>query len=218
MEDEAVVTVPVSRPRTSSLFTALVVTNTATLILGMLVYGEPFRFWEFAYSYLGGTLTTNGRPNGPARLVFGLGMVGCGFIMFAISANFRLDTRASHPRLKARLCFFAGLGYFIIIYPYNVHNTIHSVGSALVFGCLWGVASLLLIEGRTIRSRRRFVACQLSLQGSILAYAVTWVLGAQMAQVIQKAAVFALIIVLRVASSVPREVPAPGGGLAADKG
>ena len=191
--------------------------NIAALLLGMLVYGEPFRFWEFAYSWLGGTVTTNGHPNVPARLVFGLGMVSSGFIMFAIGSNFRLDTRAAHHILKSWLCVASGVGYFIIIYPYDIHNSIHSVGSALVFGGLWGVASLLLVEGKAWWSRAWFVTCQLSLQGSILTYAVTWALDADVKQVTQKAAVFALIIILRVASSVPKEVRAEALGLAIDE-
>jgi len=190
-----------------SLFLILVITNITTMAVGMLFYGEPFKFWKDAISYLGATKTLNGYPNRTSFFIFALGMGFSAILMFKIASAFYRGKNIEHPVLKRYFSFFAGLGFFIIIFPCNVNNSIHSVGGALVFGDLWGLTLLMLIEAGELPGVKYLSLYHFFLHTSVLAYAFNFVIQSGIMQITQKFAVFSLIVVLKLTTALYRLHP-----------
>ena len=191
-----------------SLFLILVITNITTMAVGMLFYGEPFNFWQDAISYLGATKTVNGYPNTTSFFIFALGMGFSGILMLKIASLFYRDSNIEHHALKRYFSFFAGLGFFIIIFPCNINNGIHSIGGALLFGDLWGITLLLLIEAKKLPGVKYISLYHFILHITVLTYAFNFVIQSGIMQITQKFAVFSLIAVLKLTTALYKLYPA----------
>lgn len=181
----------------SRLFARLIFLIMATFILGMLVYGGTFSFWNSAFSDLGSTVTPEGNSNMPACVVFMTGMVLSGITLLRISKRFAREKGLAHHKLKAHFSLLGGLGCFIFIFPHNINNDIHMVGAALFVASIWSLGTLLLIESRKTVNRERNILLQTILQSTVISYAVTFFADLPHKNIAQKFAVFGLIFVLR---------------------
>ncbi|RKX85024.1 MAG: hypothetical protein DRP57_04705 [Spirochaetes bacterium] len=190
-----------------SLFFRLVIINITTMAAGMLFYGEPFKFWQDAISYLGATKTVKGYPNRTSFFIFALGMGISGVLMFKIASIFHRHKNIEHPILKRDLSFSAGLGFFIIIFPCNTNNSIHSIGGALLFGDLWGLTLIMLIEAGKLPGAKYISIYHFILHTTVLAYAFNFVIQSGIMQITQKFAVFSLITVLKLTTALYRLSP-----------
>lgn len=180
-------------------FRKLLLTDLSVIILCIIFYGGRFDFWNDAFSYFGTTVTPAGYPNISSMLIFMSGLAASSIFCFKISRSFFPLQQVPHARLKHHLFKFTGIGYLIMMMPCNLYNTIHSIGSALVFGTLWLLAVLLLTEMKHPLKPFRYYLSQLLLQGTILPYAYTYVTKAVIDQVFQKFAVIGLILTLSFA-------------------
>ncbi len=199
--------IPICNKRTDTLFLLLVVVNIVSMAAGMLLYGEPFNFWKDAISYLGATKTVNGYPNYRSFFIFALGMGLSGFIMMKIAFIFHRNYKINYHGLKRNLALFAGTGFFVIIFPCNINNSIHSAGGALLFGDLWGLTLLFLIEAGKLPGAGHITIYHIILHSTVLAYAFNFVIQSGILQITQKFAVFSLIVILKLTTSLYRLTP-----------
>ena len=199
--------VPICNREIDSTFLKMSVINISSMIIGMLLYGErreAFNFWMDPISFLGATETANGHKNTASLIVFVLGMVISGLLMLRIASLFRRHEEIQHHRLKSYLSIGAALGFFIITYPCNINNNIHSVGGALLFGDLWGITLLFLLEVPSIEGAPHAVLYHFILHSTVLTYAFNFVIKSNIQQITQKFAILSLIIVLKATTSLYR--------------
>lgn len=182
-------------PTIARRLTIVITILLAAITLGIIFYREPFRFWKYPLSNLGATVTQHGLPNFRSIFFFDSGMIISGVIMFAVSARFAAS-KVDHRRIKRGLTFLCGIGFFVIIFPYNINDNIHMVGGGAVFGSLWGLTLVFLLELRRAVGWLRFVLLQLPLQITILPYAALFMLGVPIKQAFQKPAVAGLMLTL----------------------
>jgi hypothetical protein len=185
----------------SNLFSFLVIIIIGTFCLGMLTFGEPFLFWKYPFSDLGSTVTQNGMSNRYSCFILVLGMFLSGYLLWKISVCFKEDPAIIHYQLKRYLCISAGIGCFVFVFPHNINNDIHMIGAAIMVASFWALAALLLLEARKHIPTEKFILQQSILQGTVLTYAVTYVMDSPIKNIAQKFAILGLMIVLKIATS-----------------
>jgi len=168
-------------------------------ILGALTYGEKFRFWDYAYSYLGMIKTPNGNGNTISFFIYAAGCIMNSVICFKVSNS--LTGQLNKIFFKA-----CGAGYILLVLPCDVINSIHCLGGALVVGSLW-FFSIIGING-IYRSGHKLRALLyfLVLNGTVLPYAFMHFVRSPYEQIAQKPALLGLILVMKlIISEMTRE-------------
>lgn len=168
------------------------------ITLGIIFYRQPFKLFHYPLSNLGATRSPAGLANVPSIVFFDSSMILSGILMFSISARFGASD-VDHLLPKRGLTLLSGVGFFVIIFPYNINDPIHMAGGAALFGGLWGLTVLLLLELRRPIGTLRFTLLQLLLQGTILPYAALVMINLPIKQAFQKPAVLGLMASLRIA-------------------
>lgn len=189
----------------NQLFSTIILINLAALVISMYTYGEKFLFWKYAFSYLGGINTVNGKPNYLSAVIFVASMIASGILCLQILSA---TGRKRNPGHKAGRFFLktCTAGYFTIIVPYDVLDIVHVAGSAAVFGGLWFFINILLWEIRKNGEKGKFLLFQLLLQGTILPYAFLYVINSPLRETAQKFAIAGLMLALKLAvNNVPVE-------------
>lgn len=185
----------VSIERLCNYFNILLYSNVATILLSILLFAEDFSFWKHAVSDLGTTVLEDGKTNYKSAFIFSVGMILCGIVCVQIyKALYAFSIR--QKKLKIVLLKFTSLGYFVIVTPYNISNIIHSLGASLVFGSLYLLAVVLLLEVKDQGKKAKFVFYQVLLQATVIPYAVLFFLYLPARQSAQKFAVAGLILSL----------------------
>lgn len=179
-------------PSIQRRLSAVLATVFSVLTIGIILYREPFKFWQYPLSDLGATLTQDGLPNVVPLVLFDTGMISCAVVMFSISTLFATSD-VEHRKLKRLLALICAFGFVVIIFPYNVNDPIHMTGGGAVFGGMWGLFLLLLLELRSRIGGARFWLLQLLLQGTLLPYAVMFAIGPPIQQAYQKPAVIGML-------------------------
>jgi hypothetical protein len=113
-----------------------------------------------------------------------------------------------HNELKQILTLWCGMGLFIAVYPHDANKAIHTLGAGLFVAALYILENLLLAEMKD--GLTHFHLLELLLHGTVLPYAVTYVLGVAARQTCQKLCVLGLLLVLNGCLHL---VPAPVAGL-----
>jgi hypothetical protein len=176
------------------------------LILGMIFYGEKFLFWEYPFSSLGATRTIHGFDNNVSRCIFDSSMALSGIMLLLISKNIRYSReKVVHSSQKEMLCLIGGIGFIIMLYPHNINNFIHSIGSGFAVGSLWLLSIIYLHELQETKLKSMAGPLRILLQGTLLPYALTFFLNMSIKQYCQKFAVFGVIFVLRAATQLCRK-------------
>jgi hypothetical membrane protein len=188
-------------PKINKFLTYLLSLNILVFILGMLTYGERYQFWEDALSYLGGIKTLAGDPNILSWLIFTFGMILSGILCLYIWFLLNREDEMEHSKFKGYLFLICGIGYFIMIMPHDINNSIHVIGTALVFGMLWLYAVILLIELNHRIEQYKILLFHLFLQGTVLPYAFLYFIDSPIQVQSQKFAVIGLMLVLKLANS-----------------
>ncbi len=175
------------------------------IILGMIFYGEKFLFWEYPVSSLGATVTVNGYDNSTSQCIFDSGMAISGIMLILLSKDIRYTHDiVTHSTQKELLCRIGGIGFFIMLYPHNINNFIHSIGSGFAVGSLWLSSMIYLHELQEAGYKKIAPPLQFLLQGTLLPYAMTFFFNVSIKQYNQKFAVFGVILVLRIATQFCR--------------
>jgi len=190
-------------PKISSLFSLVILLVISTFGLSMVTYNESVNLRDFALSDLGCTVTPQGKSNAISCFIFALGMFITSYILLRIAVYFRQDNSIIHYHLKHYLCLMGSVGSFGFIFPWNLNDNIHMIGAGLMVAALWAIGGLLLFEARKFISFGRFLLLQLILQGTVLTYAVTFVVDSPIRNIPQKFAVLGLIFVLKIATASP---------------
>jgi len=181
----------VKHHRLSHLMNIFLANTIIIFILGALTYGEKFRFWDYAYSYLGMMKTPGGNVNTLSFIIYVTGCMLNSVICFKISNN----VTGQLNKIFFKMC---GAGYLLLMLPCDIINSIHSAGGTLVVGSLWLFTVISISDiyhsGRKLRAVLYFVL----LSGTVLPYAFMHFVNSSYEQIAQKPALLGLIIVLKL--------------------
>jgi len=186
---------------TSQLFALVFYLFIVTIFLSMINYGEPFIFSEYAISDLGTTLTKTNQSNTVCFAIFGIGMISCGMIMLKLFRKFINNPNIMNVKIKQYLLLLTAFGFFLILYPYNLNNTIHSIGAGLIVGSLWALEGLFLIELVKLTKALKYFLYLSLLQVSVLGYAYLYFINSPLRQNFQKLSVFFLLLIMKIITS-----------------
>lgn len=172
-----------------------------TLGLAIVFYGEPFLFWQHAFSDLGNTVTRQGQPNVVPRLIFSLGMIVESFVMLSIRAQYSGELSFRNQRIKSWLALLGAVGFLVAIVPNDHFHAIHSVGVGLVVGVLYFFAMFFHFELKGVLSKWQFYADIVLLQIAVFPYAVSFFADWASKQSYQKICIMGVFYVLLKAAS-----------------
>ena len=141
-----------------------------------------------------------GIPNTMSWLIFSCGMILCSILCFYISSLLRDEDEMEHLRFKRYLFLICGIGYLIILMPYNINNSIHAIGAALIFCMLWILTVILLKELSHRIENYKLLFYHLVLQGTVLPYAFFYFIKSPIQKQVQKFAVIGLMLILKLVS------------------
>ena len=194
--------IPICNKEIETIFSKITVITLLTIAIGIVFYGEKFNFWMNPISDLGVTATLHGHSNLLSFFIFTIGMLACGILMLKISTSFKESIYIRHHKLKYYLSLISSFGFFIITYPHNINNNIHSVGGTLLFGGLWGLTLLFLIEAYSIKKHLQVTLYHFILHSTIITYAFNFAIKSQIEQITQKFAILGLMLILKLSSSL----------------
>jgi len=189
----------------SGYFYLLILEMVVTLALAVVLYGEPFRFWEYAFSDLGSTATWGGKVNAASRLVFTLGGLGASWIMLQIWAAYTGKIRFRNQRIKRNLGVLGTVGYLFSSVPNSLHHVLHTFGVVMAVTALVLFTLLFLGELRERMPRWRIVLDAGALLSVVLAYAVAFFGDWPAKQEFQKACILVVFYMALRAVSVSEE-------------
>lgn len=199
----------VCTPGISKLLSILIFLICLGLILAIVTYRGSFSVWKYPLSDLGTLYTEHNKPNLLSRLIFDITMVISGFIMIKICSDFASNPSLRHSGMKSALTFICALGFFILIFPYDVINYIHEAGATFVFGSFWIMVFEFSMELKHSSSTLRFLLSQIVLQGTVLPYALLFTIGTPLEEAVQKFAVAGLMFALWLTTrqmSIPKAI------------
>jgi hypothetical protein len=187
--------------RINKLLTYFLCLNGTAFVLGIITYGEKFLLWKYPLSFIGGTKTVTGIANTASWLIFSCGMILCSIVCFYISFLLRGENELKHHKFKQYLFLICGIGYLIILMPYNINNNIHAIGAGLIFGILWFLTVVFIAELNQIIKNYKILLYHLFLQGTVLPYAFLYFIHSPLQKQVQKIAVIGLMLVLKLVSA-----------------
>lgn len=163
-------------------------------ILGLITYSEKFDFRADPLSVLGEIYPQKTNSNMLAFGIFLAGMLLCSLLSFSISQE--LKDFYGHNLFK-----IAGTGFFLLAFPSNHFNLLHSLGGALTVGSLWWFCVTILNDLFKRSGKIKIIIYHILLQGTVLPYAFLYFAGVSGRQAAQKFAVLGLILVLKFTTS-----------------
>jgi len=170
---------------------------TVTLLISWLLY-DSFDFWDEPFSNFGSTVNRQGNSNALVMLLYSTGMILCGVFMFLVGKEFKSNHDISYRRAKYLLSMITGTGFIISIYPHNINNFIHSIGSALMTAGLFFLTNVFFYEVREIMKFWEYLIYIALFVSTILIYAFLYMINSPAKQVAQKFAFISLIIIVKV--------------------
>ncbi len=201
--------IPICNREIETIFSKMTVITLLTMAVGILFYGEKFNFWTNPISDLGVTVTAHGHSNLASLAIFAIGMLSSGILMLKIAIIFKENIYLQYHKFKYYISIMTAFGFFIITYPHNINNNIHSIGGALLFGGLWGLTLLFLIEAHSIKKTSHLILYHLILHSTVLTYAFNFVIKSRIEQITQKIAILSLMIILKLSTSFHKDYILP---------
>jgi len=189
----------------STLFVLLSLILFATFGLAVLFFGEPFLFWQHAFSDLGDTVTKHGHSNLTSRMIFSAGMIVEGCLMLKISSRYAEDRTFRNRTIKRWLAFLGAIGFLVSIYPNNINHVIHSVGVGIVIGVLYLFVMIFHFELKPRIPPRVFYTDMAIIQAAVFSYAVTFFADAASKQVFQKFCIIGIFLALQWSVTIAEE-------------
>jgi hypothetical protein len=176
-------------------FYLLGIVNLFFLTIAVLIYGEPFIFWMYPLSDLGGTHTINGFEN-PAKYFYWMDMIVSGVIMLIAAYALSQYRRFRFKPALVPIFITAGIGFFIGMAPDDTMDPVHVLGSVMFFASLWLIIVLFLsMLHKHIPWGLEFL-WHVLFQVSVLLYAFAFFMGLDSKQIFQKVACFSLFVTL----------------------
>jgi hypothetical protein len=177
--------------RINNLVNIFLANTVFIFIAGTLTYGEKFRFWDYAYSYLGMIRTPGGNSNTISFIIYDLGCLLNSYICLKIGNNLT-------GRLLRTIFKICAAGYLLLMLPCDVMDNFHSIGGAMVFGSLWFFSMISIID--IYRSGRKFTSVTyiVILNATVLPYAFLFFIQSPYKEIAQKPALLGLIIVMKL--------------------
>jgi hypothetical protein len=94
--------------------------------------------------------------------------------------------------LKFVLAICAAAGYLGGIFPHDQFQVVHMISCGIMVGSLWMLGNVFTAELSRRGRAREALRVQAVLQASVLPYAITYLMGADVKQTLQKVAVVGL--------------------------
>ncbi len=186
-------------------FLVLVLVNVAMFILGYRLYPDVFRFYDHPLSEIGAVRTSSGVPNSPAHVVFTLQMFFNSIFFFSLGGKiYTSDTR--YRKSYRFLCRLTAVGMLILMYPYDINNPFHSVGTGIMAGSILLIHTLAIKESLS-RQKDSMLSALRALEWSlVVTYAFATALDLSRKHAIQKVMVLALGLTTLAASATMQKV------------
>ncbi|MGD9030219.1 MAG: hypothetical protein PVG25_10430 [Anaerolineae bacterium] len=181
----------------SALFSLLSLILFATLAIAILFHGEPFLFWQHAFSDLGNIKTLGGQPNATSRLTFSVGMIVQSAIMLRISACYAGNETLWHHTVKRWLALLGAIGFVVSIYPNDINHLVHSVGVGIVIGVVYLFTMIFHCELKPVTSPWLFYGDLVIIQVSVFSYAIAFFADWELKQSLQKTCVMGVFFTLQ---------------------
>lgn len=179
--------------KVSRQFSVLIFVVLTGLVLSILSDRGSFFVWQDPLSDLGALRTVNGDLNVVPRTIFDLSMTISGLLMLRLYSFLSTDGGLLHAGAKRAMTFAGGIGFFMLLMPYDVDLAVHEIGASLVFATLWGMPVLFSVELKRASLTGRALIAQVVLQGTVLPYAILFVADMPGEVVAQKFAVIGLM-------------------------
>lgn len=180
----------------------LITSLTVFWFFAMLLFAEPYKFWEFSISSLGSTITPNGYPKGISVFIFILSMTAAFSIMWRL-ARFYRKNRSVNYKIYAFLFYLGSVGAVVICYPSNISKPLHSIGGALIVFSYVFITLTHILAQRKILSKHWFIIRILALSIPVLIYALIWLVWIpSIVQFFQKMAINILFVLEKSTTKV----------------
>ena len=129
-------------------------------------------------------------------------LVGVACNLVAISVACMRDKALPIRGVRSVFASIGAVGALIAIYPHNIYEVQHSVGSGFFVGSLWFLSVFLIhdVAKRISQTASRWL--HVLLHTTVISYAIAWVLDLESRQVFQKFAVIGLCVTLLLATRI----------------
>ena len=187
---------------TYHLLWTLVLTNVILLSLAGIFYVGDFRFFAYPFSHLGAVISQSGADNFLSSSLYTASMVVSGILMFILAIKYFIRETEKNFVLGIT-CILGFVGFVIAgLSPDDVLPREHVFGTALSFASLWVLATYFLYGSRIRLGRKRYLFVQFTYQLLVIAYGTIFFGNLdQIAPVVQKPAVIALIMALLIGAN-----------------
>jgi len=167
-----------------------------TFLIAGLFYKDGFLFWKHALSELGGSATRSGEANAVSRVIVTTGFILMAFIMGKVGFHYHSHPAILHNLLKSKLALISSVGFFVFNMPHDRFKWVHVTGSVMMIAGIFLISTITLAEMRGLLPGWRHRFYQILLSGTVIPYAVGFLLNVGFKQVLQKFCIAGLSFVL----------------------
>ncbi|MFU8794718.1 MAG: hypothetical protein ACNA7Z_05055 [Dethiobacteria bacterium] len=190
-------------------YVSTLIINLAMMAVIIGIYAESFSLAMDPFSWLGKITTSGGLANTGAFLFFSLTLF---FNIFRWRKALVLLSETGLWKYKQVqiLGYMVLAGFFLMAFPCDRFDVIHSTGSGLVIGGLWALSTLALFRLKEEFAPRVFISLQLFLHSAALFCGINFVLDSALKGFSQRPLLIAIIAVsaicLRIKIQIYAEV------------
>ena len=175
-------------------YAGTMVVNLCMLVVIIRIYAEPFSLVMDPFSWLGKTITNNGSANTAALLLFTTTLFFNAF-RWRQALDLLSHTLAWRFALVRFLSHLVLAGFFLMVFPCDRFDAIHSTGSGFVIGGLWALTTIMLFRFSEEFEPRAYILLQLILHSAALFCGVNFILDSVLKGFSQRPLLLAIITV-----------------------
>ena len=109
--------------------------------MAIMLYADPFPFWQYPFSYLGRTVSERGAGNLPGLIAYTAAMLTGGVVMLGCRRSYRTASGVPHQGAGALLSLTAAVGFFGSVAPSDLPPPVHNLASGMVCSALSGCSA-----------------------------------------------------------------------------
>jgi len=178
----------------TSWYVGTMIVNFSVLVILIALYAEPFSLLMDPFSWLGKTITDNGSANTGAFLLFTATIF---FNAFRWRKLLELLTQTGTWRF-ALIRFLGHLvlaGFFLMSFPCDRFDAIHSTGAGSVVGGIWALSTIMLFRFSNELEPRNYILLQLFLHSAALFCGINFILDSVLKGFSQRPLLLAIVAV-----------------------
>ncbi len=176
------------------LYMVTIMINLVMLAIIIRFYAEPFSLMMDPFSWLGKMVTTDGSANTNSLVLFTAALFFNAFMWKQALSLLSGNPVWEYPllRMLGRLVL---IGFFLMAFPCDRFETIHSFGGGFVIGGLWALSTIFLYRSSDEFEPRAFIMVLLVLHASALFCGANFVLDSLLKGFSQRPLLLAIIAV-----------------------